>query len=153
MLLAVLPASFLLAACSDSERTPVEAVTENRALWESTRPEVYAFTYQRSCFCGLPAGLGLRITVHGDSVTKVEVVSGGAGGASAPEAQLEWGRTIDQVFDHLAAIAAADPARFDATWDRDLGFPRTVFVDRHPNVIDDEEWIELRDFTQLVPLD
>jgi hypothetical protein len=153
--LALVPALVVLAglvtlpACSSSERDILATLAENRALWDSRRPEAYAFVVHEGCYCGPPANLTLRTVVEGDAVVLVEIVPDDSNAPNPPEPQLAWGRTIDDIFDVIIAMAEADPAVLDVTWDPTWGIPLTVSYDWRTDVVDDERWIVLMDFEPL----
>ncbi len=103
-----------------------------RERWERVAPPDYSFTLGVSCFCLLESPM--RVTVRDHVV--VSVVELGAShvppGSSLPRV------TIDDVFDVILGAMAKDGARITAEYDRQRGFPTTLFVDWYADHADDE---------------
>jgi hypothetical protein len=145
----VLAGLITLPGCSSPERDTLATLVENRALWESRRPARYSFEFREGCYCGPPANLTLHTVVEGNTVVVVEVVPDDANAPNAPEPQLAWGRTVDDIFDEIVAMAEMDPALLEVTWDPHWGIPLAVSYDWRTSVADDERWFTLTSFEPL----
>ena len=103
---------------------------EARRLWRRTAPHEYRLTVSKECSCdrGTPFKAHIRGTV---------VVSGTggerAGGIVEPEL-----RTVESLFTEAERLIRSDAEAVTLVFDRRLGFPARISVDRWRSAVDDE---------------
>ncbi len=128
------------AASSDSQAE--EELASQRMLFSRVSRPSYAFTWQMGCFCGRETTRPIRITVTDGSITNAVYVDDQQPVSATIRADL---RTIPGVFDRIeAALDTADEVT--VTYDRELRYPTSVFIDRSKGAADDESNLELSDF-------
>lgn len=126
-----------LQATSDDARTQLQ---EARQRWEDAGITSYVATVDLRCFCGFEGPY--RVTVVDEVVTEVV--------GPNPDSQIpdDIDLTIDGIFDQISLLAFGD--RVELTFDEDLGYPLTAYLDPEIDTSDDELTFVV---TDLVPLD
>jgi Family of unknown function (DUF6174) len=115
--------SLLMAGCSTDPTSPFWAsATLDTAIgrWRDARVTHYSFRSTVSCFCSLEFVMPKRVTVRDGRVTAVVDI---ATGVSHP---TEWRQSIDSVFTLVRREIRERPERLEVTYDRQLGYPRTL---------------------------
>jgi hypothetical protein len=115
-----------------------------KASWERLGVTNYVFRYEQECICPMVAA---TVTVRSNEVVKVEDARDVFGNPMA-NPSLEGVRTIDELFD---AWILAEP---DGGQARELefdtnGFPKVIYIDSEPLVIDEELIFRIGSFTPL----
>jgi Family of unknown function (DUF6174) len=132
-------------SCSDAvgptrETTDLEAA---RQLWRAQNLHTYAFTLQRSCFCGNVHPLYvlvLRDTVAG--VLDLETTQ---------PVDRQLGQTVEDLFTFIQN-AIDRPARLiRATYDPAKGFPTEIDYDGAAQIADDEIFYHIADAHPVFP--
>lgn len=124
--------------------TPREAeLLAARARWDAAGPAAYSVREVVGCFCPCPREFTAIVSPAGVvGVTDVE-----PWGTTPPDeleqAALTCARTVDDVFDEIAANVEAD--RFEVEYDGPLGYPTSVAIDPSFRIADEEVFWELRD--------
>lgn len=132
----VLLGVLLLIGCGDgivaSFRGTITDYRAARSRWERAGIRDYVMTLRISCFC-LNEG-PVRITVRDGVVISV---AHERTHEEIPAQDVAGYPDIDDLFDILAgALDSADVV--EARFDRDLGFPRSIWIDWWSNYVDDE---------------
>jgi hypothetical protein len=145
MLSALLAAAPALGSCGDSTPTGLGLDFHTaRARWRAHHPGTYAYTLERSCFCGPPVTSPVVIEVSGDAVQSRRYAETG----EPVDAQLaDAFPPIDGLFDIIEGAAQGGAARLVATYDPSLGYPMQIEIDYLANAADDEVTYRVRDFT------
>lgn len=145
-------AGLVLAAsgCLFTDDTPSEGVQlwAARQRWETRGPSEYTVREHVSCFCLCPGAFTLVVREgQPPAVTDVEPHPGVPDG-ELEEAARQCARTVDQLFDLLAAqVSEAD--RFEAEYDAELGYPTLISIDPEERIADEEIHVQL---SGLAPL-
>lgn len=139
----VLTGCGLLEADTWGERQ--EALDRNRDLWESQAVGSYTFRLLRSCFC--PVGGEFTVTVSDGAVVAAERTDG----SPVPAEDLQYLQTIDDLFDVIQTAIDYRADRFEAEYDRDVGYPALIDLDSDRNAVDDEVHYEATLYFPLSP--
>jgi hypothetical protein len=129
------------AAGGDTTRGALDAA---RARWDVAGLDDYRFTFGNSCFCPEDVRGPFAITVRDGAVA--EVLFQGAAVAADPERHL----TVDALFDRLEAAFDRGADLVQVTYDADLGYPVSAYVDYEAMATDEEDRFEV---SALTPLD
>lgn len=113
--------------------------------WESRGPSDYSFDYALTCFCGMLTW-PIRVEVRGGEV--VRATRAGTEDELSEE-ELAQLPTIDELFAMIAEAIEQDAAVIDATYDDELGYPVSVFIDWIKNAVDDEVSFTVTNVTAL----
>ena len=116
----------VIAACASPLEVEHDELAQARDRWEQSGPSSYRFTLERYCFCGPRPLQPMIVTVANDTFVSLTDTSG------APLDTLSIGSflTIDRIFAFLEETIARPPEDFAADYDRQLGYPRNVVIDR-----------------------
>ena len=109
----------------------------NLALWESLRIRDYRLTTFLGCFCFEPAPV--TVTVRDGQIVATDP-------ADAP---AFLALTVETLFDKIASAIDLPVDSLRVTYDPDTGIPLTLDIDQDFGLADEEEFIEVRDFTPL----
>lgn len=121
-------------------------LAENRARWETAAAQNYRFCFQRSCFCLPDFRRAVDLTVSDGRIDAAEFAD--TGEAVAPE-HFDRYETIGSLFDLIAGAIDEGAARIDAEFDRELGYPVRLYIDRHLTMADEEQEFEVRELVVL----
>ena len=130
---AALAALTALAACGrdgsllDPGRSELEVA---RAKWLAQRPEKYAFTVRKACFCAVTGEV--RVYVQHDTVVGAFILDGAR---SIDGRNYE---SIEELFDFIDRAITNHAAVIRATYDPVLGYPTSIEYDGAANIADDE---------------
>jgi hypothetical protein len=72
-------------------------------------------------------------------------------GSPVDPARLYGYATVDSTFAALRRALLLDPDSYTATFDRQLGYPRHVYIDRYAHAADDEYGFTISEFTAVTP--
>lgn len=139
--------AMILAACSsptEAERLLARA-ERAEALWLETRPVEYEARQSRICEC-LPAATGpvrLQVTrsAGSEAPTDTETLMGGTytqSGEPVPAQFLQHFLTAQELFDLVREGVEERAFSVEATFDQELGYPRSVSVDWDEQIADEE---------------
>ena len=115
--------SSLLVGCATDPTSPVWASIELGAAkerWQRAGLTNYSFISSVSCFCSREYVAPMRVTVRQGQVT--DVVDIGTG-ASRP---LTYRQPVESIFGLVQVEIRERPERLEVSYDRTLGFPRTL---------------------------
>jgi len=140
--LATLPLLLLLSGCGlfTSENGPLEEARSARRRWQQAGLSDYTFDLHRTCFC---TPQKIRIRVAADTIESATHVDSGQPVEPDPGIALY---TIDELFDWLIGELREEPATTRVWYDPVYHFPAELYVDHRGNIVDDEVWIEIRNF-------
>ena len=137
----------LVAAASCSDATgPRQDITQLQAAqqrWRAQKLHTYAFTLQRSCFCGNVDPL--YVVVLNDSVGGVLDLQGGA----AVDTGL--GMTVDDLFTFVQNAIDHHAQLIRAEYDGAKGFPTQIDYDGAAAIADDEITYRVTDVHPISP--
>jgi hypothetical protein len=130
----------LAISCSDAaspERQHVTDLEAARQRWQTQNLHTYAFTIQRSCFCGNTHPL--FVFVVSDSVAGVLDVTTGT------PVDRQLGETVDGLFTFIQAAIDRPAKLIRATYDPAKGFPTEIDYDGAAQIADDEIFFRVSD--------
>ncbi len=116
----------------------------NKLKWESTRPENYSFTLQRSGFIGGNAAKPVDLTIHGNTVVDAHFSDGSK--AMVPEYnQL----SIDELFKTIENALDNNAAEVRIEYNAETGIPQSIFIDQSFQIADEELYLTVSNFNDL----
>jgi hypothetical protein len=131
-------------ACTDSTPTGLGFdFYAARSRWRARHPDSYAYTLERSCFCGHLVTSPVVIEVIGDAVQSRRYVETGA---PVDPGLADAFPPIDGLFEIIENAARNGAAQLDVTYDPALGFPTQIAIDGRTNIADDEVTYRARNF-------
>jgi len=133
-----------LAACGRGDMFSPIQFAHARGRWEAHEPVAYRFRISRSCEC------------TGTEAVIVEVRNGvvqsrryAANGALVPAEGPGLYPSIDGIFDLIEQFRREGVDQIAVRYDDELGYPRSISVDRYREAVDDEVYYSIRDFERL----
>jgi hypothetical protein len=105
------------------------------AKWQRSKPEHYAYTLQRSCFCAPDALKPIEIRVFQGKVQQATVLPDGT---PLPADRQYSALTIDDLFKKIHDAIDRKAARLSVTYDAQYGFPTNMNVDYNLMMADEE---------------
>ena len=132
------------ASCSDavgpSHPTTLQAAHQ---LWRAQGLHTYAFTVQRSCFCGNVHPL--YVLVLSDTVAGVLDLE------TAAPVDRQLGETVEDLFTFIQNAIDQRAQRIDANYDAAKGFPTEIDFDGSATIADDEISYRVSDVHPVAP--
>lgn len=116
----------------DDEREQYEAA---RAQWERTRPDSYAATMERLCFCKPEAKGPVVVTVTGTTVVRRVYANNGQ---EVPADIAPSFPSIDGLFDLIEDALDQGVDEVQVFYDPATGIPFSMWIDYDKNVADEE---------------
>jgi len=142
--LGALAAALLSASCGiltpDEWREALEA---NRARWSQEGIRDYSIELHRT---SSEFGSRIEVVVRADTVESATVLWTFPDPPFSPPVA----RTVDQLFDDVAALIDERPADLDVEYDATFGSPTQVSVDLREDFVDDEYGFGMSDLVPLV---
>jgi len=127
-------ASLALLAGRGDGKSPVEPGRSDlevaRAKWAARRPQPYAFTVRKACFCAITGQV--RVYVQADTVVGTVSLDGGQA------IDRRYFESIEGLFDFIDRAITNHAAVISATYDPVLGYPTSIQYDGAFNIADDE---------------
>jgi len=133
------------ASCRDSvgPERPTTDLEAARQQWRAQNLHTYAFTLQRSCFCGNVDPL--YVAVVNDTVVEVLDFRTGA------VVDLHLGDTIEGLFTFIQNAIDNHAQLIRANYDSAKGFPIEIDYDGSAQVADDEIFYRISDVHPITP--
>ena len=128
----------LIACSGDGPFGPTDRQQLNRArdLWNARRPADYRYEFRQTCFCDPQLLRWNEVLVRGDTVRSVMPLESAPAVAGAPRPLTLW-PTVPGLFAVIERAAVEDYTKLViATYDPDLGYPKTIDVVCRDNVAD-----------------
>ena len=117
---------------------------ENKDTWESTRPENYSFTLQRSGFIAGEAAKPVDLIIHGNTI--VDATFSDGSNAMVPEYnQL----SVTDLFKTIGNALDSNAAKVEVKYDADTGVPESIFVDQSELIADEELYLSISNFKNI----
>ncbi|MCB2206361.1 hypothetical protein KQI65_16575 [bacterium] len=145
-LLAICCIVLLFTACDDDTSvTPRDwtELTQQRTAWENLNIHDYEITQSRLCFC-FHGGAPVRLVVRADTLVSGMLLEDST---MLTREELQWYKTVDQLFDFAQDIDPNDVAQFDLEYDSLQHYPSRIWVDYSVNVADEEMGYNSGDLT------
>jgi hypothetical protein len=137
--LVILAAIISLLGCAHSVQPPStgnpdqDALNRNRALWKNANLSTYTYTYKRMCFC--PPEKDIAVTVqYGD----VAAASYSPDDTPVLPERLDDLFTVEELFQVIEKAITDEVARLDVTYNSELGYPESIFIDVDEQMADEE---------------
>lgn len=129
--------ALLAVACGGGPLDPPEVRDLERARerWETRQPTEYTFEGRIVCFCDPATAVWTEIRVRNDTVVATTPIGMLPGGLQ-PAGPGAW-RTVPELF-HVIETSAKSQFTRDvvAVYDEQLGYPRSIDVRCHANILD-----------------
>ncbi len=138
--------SLTFLSCDKSGGPVGSSALEPRSLWLKHATQTYVIQQIRVCFCPGPHGF-VRLTVVDNQI--VEGITADSGDSLTIE-ELKRYKTVDELFEFIDELEGRKPAVLQVEYDPDFGYPKNVYVDLHPEVVDEEIGFNTR-LVQLFP--
>ena len=143
-LLAGAIASGLVAAAACSNPTgpemDLERLEASRRRFEAAVGADYSVAYQNVCFCVDTFREPVLLTVRQGTIVSVQRRSDGS---PVPAARWDDYRTVERVFAAIEEALRGDAAAVRVDYDRELGYPRDVWIDYDERLADEEQGFQL----------
>jgi hypothetical protein len=142
-LLGALFISLTLSACTTSPDDPGDDLFANRRQWQAQGIRDYDVRFAVSCFCVSDYTQPVILHVRNGALVSVTRVSDGG---QVPSSTWE-GRyyTVDEMFALIADAKAKGAAEVRVSYEPQLRYPATVFIDESVRTADEERWFEMSD--------
>jgi hypothetical protein len=133
------------ASCSDAvgPGRPTTDLQAAHQLWRAQDLHTYAFTLQRTCFCGNVHRL--YVLVLSDTVAGVLDLE------TATTVDRQLGETVEDLFTFIQGAIDARAQRIDAKYDAAKGFPTEIDYDGAAMIADDEISYHVSDVHPITP--
>ena len=114
---------------------------QNRQLWNEQALSSYQYVFNWSCFCLPEYTAPVNIKVEGGEWTGISLVHDGV-----PVIEKDWKRykTIEELFDIIDEAFLQDAKEITTTYDSDLGYPMSVFIDYDERIADEERGFNVK---------
>ena len=110
------------------ESNSPEALAEARGRWADAGLSSYQYQIEYSCFCPPEAMGPFTVTVRDGAVA-----------SSVPSSQARPSLpTVEDLFAKIAEAYVQEAATVDVTYDPDLGYPLSIFIDYDEQMADEE---------------
>lgn len=109
-----------------------EDVDDARRHWAEQRISSYAFTVTQDCFCVEDARGPFRVAVSNGAVVSVTDPATGAPRAASEFVPL----TVEALFDRVEQAVAEGVREIDVEYDRELGYPVEIEINRSQQPVD-----------------
>jgi len=136
----------LAMSCSDAlspEQRQIRDLETAQRRWQARNLHTYAFTLQRSCFCGNVNPL--YIVVLSDRVGGVFDLNTGA------FVDVQLGETIEDLFTFIQSAIDHHASLIRAEYDAASGFPTQIDYDGSAMAADDELSVRISDVHPITP--
>jgi Family of unknown function (DUF6174) len=121
----------------------------SRAAWDAAGIADYEYSYQRVCECHPNQLADTIVTVRSGRVATVRYARDDYVQEVAVAAEkVGWYRTIDDLFS-LVATAQAGASVVRVTFDAQLGYPTTIYIDYLTDLVGDEVDLKVTRFAAL----
>jgi Family of unknown function (DUF6174) len=123
------------------------ALEDSRGQWEAAGIRDYEYRYQKYCDCHRDLPPETVVDVRDGRVSRVYHLHADSDReVPARDGSLDLYWTIDELFDLIDAATQRD-AVVRVSYDDDLGYPTTIFIDYDPQAIGDELDVRLTELS------
>lgn len=127
-----------------------EAYDANRQKWQDSNIRDYSFTLQRSCFCTPDVTRPVNISIENGKLVDASY-------ADTAEPLSDTAQQINQLkvndlFKQIGEALDSNAERVDVTYDKQYGFPTSVYIDRDSRLADEEVGFNISNFQRDDPV-
>lgn len=139
----VILAALLLAGCSSTTGPDHDGLLlqtlRAEQKWLANGPPAYSMVAQRACECTIQMAGPVRMEIvrEGRLETIMTMVYHANGEPVSP-AYVDGFHSVRGLFDRIREAARADAAEIRVTFHPTLGYPTSIFIDYHAEMVDDE---------------
>ena len=138
-------AAIALTACDNPfSASGPDDLDEARRHWSEQRVAGYTFTVTQDCFCVEDARGSFRVTVANGAVVSVTDPATGAPRTASEFVPL----TVEALFDRVEQAVAEGVREIDVEYDRELGYPVEIEINRSQQPVDAAVIITVTDFVR-----
>ncbi len=113
-----------------------EELLENQAKWQRQGVDSYEYIVRKSCFCGPPGNIPVKIVVR-DSLN-IAAFDNRTTYDPAVDKIEGLPQSIPALFDLVRLSSASQPDSFEVEYNETFGFPESVRIDSKRQAVDDE---------------
>jgi hypothetical protein len=121
----------ILAGCSKD--SPSLSYAEYEARWKSKQFTNYTMVQSLKCFCP-NGGQKVTVVVQNNLITDVRDQNG----QRLPVDSQKSYKTVDELFAIIRSVDPAKVATLNVLYDKNLGYPTTLYVDVNKQIADEE---------------
>ena len=156
-ILPVLIMNLFSAGCEHSVQSPAggqltyesilndySSITNPRERWRAYDLKDYVIEQEQLCFCPPPHGF-IRLVIKDNKV--VEGFKDDGTALTAEE--LQWQKTVDELFDWIEEAQSTNPRTLDVEYDSKYGYPTRIVYDQSEFMADEEETYSLRGLQRI----
>ncbi len=115
----------------------------NRKKWDSLDIDDYSFTLQRNCFCRGDAIRPINIEVRDGKIASATFADTGE---AVPD-DLDFNKlTVNDLFKEVQQAIKGGAAQVDVTYDKQYGFPTSIYIDQSQQIADEEVGFTVSNF-------
>lgn len=114
-----------------------------QAKWQKKRPQHYAYTLQRSCFCIEEYRKPIEIRVFGNKVQQATLQPEGTPLSAERKSEA---MTVEDLFRMIREAIANKSASVTVKYDAIYGFPTSISIDRSLMIADEEIYLSASNF-------
>ena len=103
--------------------------------WQTANIKDYSFIFKQECYCTDEYLKAMYVIVRGD---KVDSVTYTGNNQAVPEEVFSSVLTLGELLEGVSKVAKHDLSKVEGEYDRDLGFPKKLFIDNNINNTNDE---------------
>ena len=141
-ILRVMCICWVASGCLPTSPSEEDDFLRNRELWEASRPTTYEFIFQRSsCECLPEWTIAMKIVVNEGQIQSVASLSSG----EEISGVTHRAQTIGELFAEIERALDQGAYHVDVTYDRQLGYPTSIFINQDQQHVDDEVSYTARD--------
>ena len=137
-------AMFTLTSCS-SMISPGEELASARSRWLQKAPSAYTMTIMRGCECLTEAVGPVVVTVNNGAISARYTLSG----AAVSKTYAGLFPDVEGLFQLIENAQAQHYYKVDVEYDSELGFPTKISIDANKQMVDDESFTLVRDFSAI----
>jgi len=122
-------------SCSEGGLEPdYSSIADPKARWQAYGFTDYTIEQILDCFCAY-GGIPIKVVVRNSQVFNIFQAGNGL---RLPDAYWGQFRTIDGLFDEVAAVDPDSVSVFTVMYDAKYGFPTVIYVDPSDSLADEE---------------
>jgi len=147
-ILPVLIMNLFSAGCEHSANSIVEnfsSISYPRERWRAYDLKDYTIEQEQLCFCPPPHGY-IRLVIRDNKV--VEGFKND--GMALTTDELQWRKTVDELFDWIEEAQSMNPRTLDVEYDSKYGYPTRIVYDQSEFMADEEVTYSLRGLQRIV---
>lgn len=120
------------------------SIGDSRERWEAYGFENYVIEQEQLCFCPPPHGY-IRLVIRDNKVVEGYKDDG----TSLTATELQWRKTVDELFDWIEEAQARNPRTLNVEYDSKYGYPTRIVYDQSGFIADEEVTYSLHGLSRI----